>query len=221
MFADSSELTRVTQEECYHCECHQRRIEDVYSPLYTQKIAIAAHSILNNTENIPDHDESGRQVKHGQCRLPRNSLLLVTSGVAPEPDIEQQGSDDEEAENDDLKDQPADNYVPTKLRVYGAVSHASLDPQSGATRLDDEAENIAEHEDSCEPSRRYYGAVSGVEGADQSAERHVQGCREEDGSKEKQGRLQDIWYEFARRIVCQRPADIAYSLDCKSNQPWL
>lgn len=57
---DSSELTRVTHEEGGHCECHQRRIEDVYGPLYTQKIAIATHGILNNAENIPDHDESGR-----------------------------------------------------------------------------------------------------------------------------------------------------------------
>lgn len=129
LFADSSsELTGVTHEEGDHCECHQRRIEDVYGPFNTQKIAITAHSILNNTENIPDHDESGRQVKHSQCRLPRNAVCFVNSGVAPEFDIEQQGSDDEKAENDDLEDQPADNYVPTKLRVHSAVAHASLDP---------------------------------------------------------------------------------------------
>lgn len=167
LFADSSsKLTRVTHEEGYHCECHQGRIEDIYGPFHTQEIAIAAHSILNNTENIPDHDESGRQVKHGQGRLPRNTVLLVTSGIAPESDVEQQGSDNEEAENDNLENQSADNYVPTKLGVRSAVAHASLDPQSGTARLDDKTEDVAEDENPGEPSRRYYGAVSGVESAD-------------------------------------------------------
>lgn len=63
--------------------------------------------------------------------------------------------------------------------------------------------------------------MSGVEGADESAEGHVQGCGEENRSKEKQGRLQDIWDKFARGIVCQCPANISYCLDCKCNQPWL
>lgn len=65
--ADGAELTRVTHEEGYHCECHQRSIEDIHGPFHAQKITIAAHSILDGAENIPDHDESGRQVKHGQC----------------------------------------------------------------------------------------------------------------------------------------------------------
>lgn len=95
-------------------------------------------------------------------------------GITPESDVEHQGCDDEEAEDDDLEYQTADNDMPTKLRVHGALSHASLDSQPSAARLDDETENVAEDENASEPSRRYNGAMSGVEGADQSAEGHVQ-----------------------------------------------
>lgn len=136
-------------------------------------------------------------------------------GITPEFDVEHQGGDDEETENDDLENQTADYYVRTKLRVRGTVPHASLDPQPSTARLDDETEDVAEYENAGEPSRRYDGAMSGVEGADESAERHVQGCGEEDGSEEKQGGLQDVWDKFARGIVCQCSANIANSLDCK------
>lgn len=110
-------------------------------------------------------------------------VLFLTSGITPESDVEHQGSDNEEAENDDLENQPADNDVRAKLRVRSGVSHASLDPQSSTARLDDETEHVAENEDAGKPSRSYYGAVCGVEGADKAAERHVQGCCEEDGPK--------------------------------------
>lgn len=141
-------------------------------------------------------------------------LLFLTSGITPESDVEHQGRDNEEAENDDLENQTADNDVPAKLRVRGGVSHASLYPQSGTARLDDETENVSEHEDAGKPSRSDYGAMSGVDGADESAECHVQGCCEEDGPEQKQGRLQDIWQECARRVICQGSANVAYSLDC-------
>lgn len=93
-------------------------------------------------------------------------------GITPESDVEHQGSDDEEAENNDLENQTADDDVRTKLRVYVAFPHACLDPQSSAARLNDETEDVAEHENACEPSRTYYGAMSSVEGADESAKRH-------------------------------------------------
>lgn len=108
-------------------------------------------------------------------------VFFLTSGIAPESDVEHQGSNNEEAENDDLENQTADNDVRAKFGVRGGVSHASLDPQSGTARLDEETENVAEHEDAGKPSRSDYGAMSGVDGADESAERHVQGCCEEDG----------------------------------------
>lgn len=137
----------------------------------------------------------------------------MSSGVIPEFDVEHQGRDNEEAKNDDLENQPADNDMPTKRRVNGALPHPSLDPQPSTARLDDETENVAEHENACEPSRRYYGAMSGVQSADQSAKRHVQGCRKQDWSKKKQGRLQDVWDKFAGGIICQSPANVADGFD--------
>lgn len=129
--------------------------------------------------------------------------------------MEHQGCDNEESKNDDLEDQAAHNDVRTKLGVHGVIPHASLNPQSRTARLDNETENVAEYENACKPSGWYYGAMSGVKGADKSAERHVQGCRKENGSKEEQGRLQDIWDKYARGIMCQCSAHIAYDLDCK------
>lgn len=105
--------------------------------------------------------------------------------------MEHQGSDDEEAENDDLENQTANDDVRTKLRVYVAFSHASLDPQSSTARLNDETENVAEHENACEPSRTYYGAMSSVEGADESAKRH---CSNE-SQLSKHRERDSVWIE--------------------------
>jgi len=59
--------------------------------------------------------------------------------------------------------------------------------------------------------------MEGVEGADQSAKPHVQGCRKEDVSKEKQSRPQGIWNKVAGGIIYQYPADVARNLDHKDD----
>lgn len=82
--------------------------------------------------------------------------------------------------------------------------------------MDHEAEDVAEDEDLGQPADRDDAGALGLDGADDAAERHVEGGREEDGGEEDEEGLDDVGDEFAGQVVGYCSAAVAGYLDCLS-----
>lgn len=109
------DLTRVPPEEPGHGEEHQHAVEDVQRPLIAQQIALRTTDVLDDTEDIPHHDECRGDIQHVQRLLPGNMSPSPSLSVASESDVEVQRRDDEDGKHDDLQDQAADDDILARL----------------------------------------------------------------------------------------------------------
>jgi hypothetical protein len=182
------DLTRVPPEEPGHGGQHQHGVEHIQRPLGTEQIPVVPAAVLDNTEDIPDHDEPRRDVQHIQHALPGYMGARLRLPAPTEGHVEVQRRDDEDAEHGDLDDQPADDDVLARLHaVRPAAGH-----QPGTRALDQEAEHVAADEDLGQQAGRDHAVPLGLDGADEPAEGHVEGRCEEDGGEEDEDGLDQV-----------------------------
>lgn len=98
-------------------------------------------------------------------------------------------NDDKEDENQDLKHQACQNNV---LAQVHSGNRLRTRHYAAAGALDQKAEDVAADEDLCEPSGGDDTVFFTVDGVDDAAEVHVDGCGEENGSKEDEERLDRV-----------------------------
>lgn len=208
------ELVRVAPEEKCHGQSHQGSIKYIHTPFDTQQVAITAHGILDDTEDVPNHDEGRRGVEHDEVLLPRhiNSAVSIVTITAEAP-VEDHGSDDEDGEDGDLEDQAPDNNIGAQIGIDVRVPRACLYAKSGATGLNNEAEDVARDEYGCEPSGPDGCMFLAVNGDDDATERHIERGSQENRPEEEQGRLDNVGHQLAGAIMGQGSTDISHNLD--------
>ena len=141
--------------------------------------------------------------------MPRHISGDAADGVlAAEPDVEAHDDEDEEAKHEKLEDETPDHDV---LAHFQAVL---LRLDARPARLDQEAEDVAKHEDARRPSRRDDRVTCSADRQHAAPVRHVEGGREEDRREQEKDGLHEIGDELAGRIVARCATRIANDLDC-------
>ena len=128
--------------------------------------------------------------------------------LASESDVEAQDDVNEETKHEELEHETADHDV---LAHFQAVL---LGLDARAARLDQEAEDVAKHEDTRCPSGRDDRVLFSADGQHAAPVRHVERGGEEDRREQEKDGLHEIGDELAGRIVARRATRIADDLDC-------
>lgn len=208
-------LVRVAPEVPGHGQCHERGIKYVHAPLDAQQVAVVAHGVLDDAEDVPDHDTGRCGVEHVEGLLPRHIDGAVAGvPIAAEAPMKDHGGNDEDGKDDDLQNETTDDNVGAHVGINIGVARACLNAQAGATGLDDEAEDVARDEDAGEPSWADGCVFLTTDGENYAAECHVEcGCYK-NGAEQEESRLHDVGHERAGAVVGQNSANVSRNLNC-------
>lgn len=96
---------RIGPEEDEHGSSHGQRVKDIDGPLHRQQEPVVALNIFRHTEDVSNHDQRADGVEDEECFLPSQVWIAGLLGRAlPQTVVKEDGSQDEQAEHDDLKE---------------------------------------------------------------------------------------------------------------------
>lgn len=113
----------MVYEEENHFQKHQRRVEDVQIVFMAKQVPIVAHEILNDSEDGPYHDEARAAVEGIEHLFPGRAMACRISIAVLEEAMVPQASDyNEEAEEQDLCEEPGDDDLLANIHRLQSTS---------------------------------------------------------------------------------------------------
>jgi hypothetical protein len=200
------EQRRVPNKEHQHCSRHRHSIEDIDRPLDPEQRALASTDVLDDAEDVPKDDKPRNSVQHHQRLLPLDARIADTA--LPHAHVKNHSRDDKQAECNQLEKQAAQDDILAQFDVLGVAGHDST-----TATLNEKRQDIANHKNLREPGDADDGVLLRTQGADQSAESHVDGCCKEGGCDEDKQRLDDVVGFGLPVAVAEGAADVAYGFD--------
>ena len=113
-------LARVDPVHDHHRNPHDQSVEDVQEHLVDHDESIVALGVFNHSDDGSHKDQDADEIKRKHVLPPGRGVALAGRLLA-EARVEDCGCDDEEAEDDDLHDETADDDVGAHVAVVGAV----------------------------------------------------------------------------------------------------
>lgn len=102
----------MREMENYHYEEHETGIEHIKKDFGLQKVTILSLDILNHSEDRPYQDKSAARIERIYMFRPRGAELPGLCRLVPSNTrLENYGTDHEYAEENDLDNQSANDYV--------------------------------------------------------------------------------------------------------------
>lgn len=117
---ECSDLARVNPVHHHHRNPHHQRVEDIEEDLVDHDESIVALGVFDHSDDRPHEDQDADEVKREHV-LPPGCGVALAGRLLMEARVEDCGCDDEEAEDDDLHDETADDDVGSHVAVVGAV----------------------------------------------------------------------------------------------------
>ena len=113
-------LARVDPVHDHHRNPHDQSVEDVQEHLVDHDVSIVALGVFDHSDDGSHEDQDAHKVKREHV-LPPGRGVALSGRLLVETRVEDCGCDDEEAEDDDLHDETADDDVGAHVAVVGAV----------------------------------------------------------------------------------------------------
>lgn len=159
---------RVVDEEGEGDDEHEDSVENVEHVLVTADETGTTLDVLDNTDGVSDKDDCAGEVQDCHMLALAESVGVGCWALAG-VEIEDDGDDYKESKYNHLEDETANDDVGAQVRGW----FLALGLDACAAGLNEEGEDVADHEDLCEPLRSDERVLLSIKDADDVAESHV------------------------------------------------